>query len=1229
MVHAAWALVLRRYVGNDNVSFCVVALSDPQKPATEASNNPAMFDCFIERSQSFLNYLERIRSSYQSWETSMAETAALNTAVFSYEAHSNTGQHEKDQAKPFEPKPFVLKLNIHGQDKVPILTLEYTSSLDPRMAENVGSTLGKALFEICNLNSDARVSVGDLDLLSKRDQQQLLSWNRQYPPKINACIHDMVQSQANSTPDAQAICSWDGSLTYEELDDLSTRLAVYLQSQYPQQTGTENIIGVCFSKSFAAVVTELAVLKTGSAFVPLDGAHPTERLKTITEIANVSLVLCCNDWFARLRGLVEHVERVPTSKQSLADLLVNVKPCVRPTGVSPENAAFVLFTSGSTGKPKAVVQPHGAVCTLFKSHAKALHVDASCRVLQFATYTFDVSTMDTFTTLMEGGCLCIPSEHDRRTNLAGFIRDTGVNWADLTATVANLLNPLDVPSLKTLVLAGEAVRDEHLARWFGHVRLINCYGPVESGNCTAYEFQTRHGKQAETIGHAMGGAVCWIANSKDPNLLASVGEIGEILVEGPTLSRGYFKDPIRTKAAFVENLRWCRNFPFSDNGGFRRFYRTGDMGYIGPDGLIVFVGRADQQVKIHGQRVELMEIEHQLATSLPISSAVVAYPPLGPLAKRLVGVVQPREMSNGHRVKASMSDEALFPFYLVDIPDSKAILELRLPGYMVPTVLLAVDTFSLSGSGKCDRKKIQQLLCDLPAEVRSFFRPGSYPQDLLAPSEDLSRAVSNFLSDLLHSEFIRGKNVTLGNLGMDSIQTMSLLSWLRTRYKANISIEYLTKDGVNVRTLANLVQEFSAGQIKLPGPVVNITGEVSQLLSLINFELDQAMRCPAHCSSRLDNTNVFLTGGTGYLGVEICRQLLLQPTVRMVYVLTQTSDQRQGFQRLMHCVKVAGYQWDDSWTSRVTIWPGDLGQPRIGLDDERWEQLKSGPIDTIIHNGALVRYDMCYEKLKAVNVLSTAELLRILCRTTRSIKFVYISGGQLSSPKHDSVESHRIIRAGNSTGYAQSKLVSELLVKRIAPQLSKIMGHHLCTIRPGYIIGTPTNGVANTRDYIWRLISGAIEAGVMSSENEWAFVCDVESVAERVMECLFATDCDNKIGESPITKTIVDGANLTDIWKLLADDFSYTLRPLGSSEWWQYLRQSVETRGNSHPLWPLFFLLDKEQGAFTCHWEPQVSEASRRRVLAAVKRNVEFLIQTGFLPRPQSDDGTIKGLKPR
>ncbi|PHH63980.1 hypothetical protein CDD82_1812 [Ophiocordyceps australis] len=220
------------------------------------------------------------------------------------------------------------------------------------------------------------------------------------------------------------------------------------------------------------------------------------------------------------------------------------------TAVSPSNAAFVLFTSGSTGTPKGLVQQHSSVCSVNAAYHDSLFLNHSSRVLNFAAYTFDVSTVDVFATLSLGGCVCIPSEAERLNDLEGAIQRFNVTWIDLTPSfaVASIPDPRRVPSLQTLVLAGEPLQPHHAAHFVGRVpRVINCYGPAEAGGCLAQICEA--GDAAPAVGRAMPSARCWVVDVRDARRLASVGAVGELVVEGPTLARGYLGLEDKTKAA--------------------------------------------------------------------------------------------------------------------------------------------------------------------------------------------------------------------------------------------------------------------------------------------------------------------------------------------------------------------------------------------------------------------------------------------------------------------------------------------------------------------------------------------------------------------------------------------------------------------------------------------------------------------------------------------------------
>lgn len=354
------------------------------------------------------------------------------------------------------------------------ISLSYLeSTLSVISASNVASVLAKAMNEIL---AKPHQPADKADLLTQRDLDHCQRWNMSLPQKIDACVHDLVFQNVQSSPQSPALCSWDGNLTYRQLDALTTRLARYLIS-----TGIRHgsLVPVCFRKSMYAVIAMVAVLRAGGAFVPLDPSHPKDRLKAIVEKAKANTIIASPETAHLFQRTVATVIQVSSSMvESLDQTLEYHVPKVR-----PDHAAFVLFTSGSTGQPKGIVQEHSSVCTSYLAHGRALNVTASSRVFQYAAFTFDVSMIDIFTTLIYGGCVCVPSEEDRMSSFTSVMNRMSVNWVLFTPSVASLITADDVPALQTLVLGGEAVTQENIARWIGKVRLFNCFGSAETSCC--------------------------------------------------------------------------------------------------------------------------------------------------------------------------------------------------------------------------------------------------------------------------------------------------------------------------------------------------------------------------------------------------------------------------------------------------------------------------------------------------------------------------------------------------------------------------------------------------------------------------------------------------------------------------------------------------------------------------------------------------------------------------
>ncbi|KAE8822002.1 hypothetical protein PTNB85_10576 [Pyrenophora teres f. teres] len=441
-----------------------------------------------------------------------------------------------------------------------------------------------------------------------RGTEKMWAWNYEIPGVTNKCIHNLFAEQVLAQPNAPAICAWDGKMSYSVLDNLSTTLAGYLVKIGVKP---EDVVPLCFEKSMWTVVAMLAVLKAGGAFAPLDPDHPASRHKEILRQTSARVVLVSAQHSARWASSSCHV--VTLSEASISQLTADDD--LPNFSATPGNAAYILFTSGSTGIPKGVVLEHRAVSTSCLGHGRAFGITDQSRVLQFTSYTFDFCMAEIITTLLYGGCICVPSDRDRRSDLAKAINAMGANWALLTPSVAQLLNPSDVPTLKILVIGGEQVTSTDWNRWPTSVQLINGYGPTEccivcAGYTTTQAFTTG------TIGRAI-ASVSWVVDPENHHKLAPLGSVGELLVEGPILARGYLNDAEKTAAAFIEDPAWLMDGCQGYAGRHGRLYKTGDLVQYNDDGNLICLGRKDSQVKLRGQRIELGEIEHHLRECLP------------------------------------------------------------------------------------------------------------------------------------------------------------------------------------------------------------------------------------------------------------------------------------------------------------------------------------------------------------------------------------------------------------------------------------------------------------------------------------------------------------------------------------------------------------------------------------------------------------------------------------
>jgi amino acid adenylation domain-containing protein/thioester reductase-like protein/non-ribosomal peptide synthase protein (TIGR01720 family) len=644
--------------------------------------------------------------------------------------------------------------------------------------------------------------IRDVNVFSDLDRKQVLRWNDLAPTLETRTVTALIEAQVCEQPHAPAICSWDGDLTYQQLDRLSNRLAHHLIGL---GIGPEIFVPYCFPKSMMTVVAMLAIMKAGGAGVPLDPEYPGERIKGIVGDAGATVVITTPELSARLKSTVSTVI-------SLSDDFLNhitMEGPIVPHRAQPWNALYIPFTSGSTGKPKGIVIEHSMFASSAAAHGEHLGLGPHSRVFQFAAYVFDVNFADIFTSLIRGACICIPSDIERMNDITGAINRTRANSAVLTPTVAAMLTPDQVPTLKTLILGGESLTRDNVRVWANHVDLWNTFGPAECCvYCTAYPLLTPD-SDPTVLGYAL-GSINWVVNPSDHNKLSPVGCIGELVVQGPTVARCYLNDLQKTKAAFVENPAWL---PIEPSEQHRIIYKTGDLVKYNADGTLSFIGRKDTQVKVHGQRVELEEIEAHLSYSSDIKHALLTVPSSGRYSGRLVCVMSLNEpIAMGNLEKANeieLTEQKSIAVQVV--ANTRNYLEEKLPRYMIPAAWVVLKTIPMNASRKLDRKILKNWLETIDEATYRVIADVSSFKATKQPTTHLEKQICNAISKVLAlpMDSIGLEHSFLG-LGGDSISAMNLMSRLRTQ-----NIRLSVQDILRYRTVealashAHLTQEMT------------------------------------------------------------------------------------------------------------------------------------------------------------------------------------------------------------------------------------------------------------------------------------------------------------------------------------------------------------------------------------------------------------------------------------
>ena len=617
----------------------------------------------------------------------------------------------------------------------------------------------------------------DFDILSDDERRQVLYEFNDTQVDFGRAnlIHELVQIQAERTPDAVAIVTASKQLTYGELNEKANRLAHFLRN-----AGNVTLVGVCAERSPEMIVGLLGILKAGGAYLPLDPSLPRQRLEMILAEARPQLILTQQHVRDVLPGSEENVFCLDSDWSHVAG-----EPADNPNSqISATNAAYVIYTSGSTGRPKGVVISHRAICNRLLWLQAEYPLTPQDTLLQKTVFSFDASVWEIFVPLLAGARIVL-AEDGREHDVSYLVQAIAEHEVTILQLVPSMLALLleeegleELHSLRRLFCGGEALPTALANRFYNRFRadLVNLYGPTESSidathyACSRAALSALQTRVTVPIGKPLANVSVYVTDEKLRPVPINV--TGELCIGGVGLAHGYLNRPDLTAEKFIPD-------PFSRECG-ARLYRTGDLARHASEGDIEFMGRLDHQVKIRGNRIELSEIEAVLTQHELVNAAVVIVRNDEPGEQRLVAYVVPQQAGEEDRLSVS----ALHRY-----------LKGTLPDYMIPAMFVMLKALPLLPNGKVDRQALPE-----PEAVRPELE-----QEFVAPRTPVEELLAGIWSQVLNIESI-GVNDNFFELGGHSLLVTQIVTRARAAFKIDLPLRSIF-DHQTIAELAEAVEQ--------------------------------------------------------------------------------------------------------------------------------------------------------------------------------------------------------------------------------------------------------------------------------------------------------------------------------------------------------------------------------------------------------------------------------------
>ena len=827
---------------------------------------------------------------------------------------------------------FDLSLEIVPQNKVFNLTFEYATSL---FTQEFIRKLSKHYLNIINsvLDND-NIKIENIDILSKEERNKILyEFNdTKVPYPKDKTIIDLFEEQVEKTPNNIAVIFEDKKLTYKELNEKANSLASYLR--FEKNLNRNDFVGIMVNRSLEMIISILAVLKSGAAYIPIDPTYPKDRVNYMLKNSNSKILIT-------LDNLNNKVNFENTILVDLENNFIYNNNLDNLKHINDKNdIAYVIFTSGSTGNPKGVMINHKNVLNFLFGMQKEFNISNNDIIASITTISFDIFVLESLYPLSFGAQVVIASEYEQ-INVENFNKLCLKNKVNIFQTTPSRIqtfltniNLNFITNCSKILIGGEPFPSSLYTKIHNitNASIYNMYGPTETTVWSSLKKITNI--ESITIGKPIINTQIYILDNNLNPLPANVP--GGIYISGDGVGNGYLNSTELTSKVFIDN-------PFIPN---TIMYNTGDIGFWNDNGEIICLGRKDNQVKLRGLRIELGEIENVIQEYPNINKCVV--------------------------VKNTINNKEFLTCYFttdskIDVNNLKQYISNYLPRYMIPQYFIVLEKFPYTPNGKVDRKNLPDPQKFINIKNNNYIAPTTYLQNQLVTIFEKTLNISPI-----------GINDNFFELGGDSLLVMNLNIEI---LKISNKISY--QDIFNCPTVLELENKIISLDNKLMFKKVE---------NLSEKHLEVLKNNKKNCKiTNYKPQGILLTGATGYLGIHILNEFIKKSSAK-IYCIVRNSKDLSAKERLKRkLLYYFGTDYSELLDKRIFVFSGDITKNNFGLSEKNILELANS-IDLVINSAAIVSHFGIYEKMYETNVKSVKNIINFCKKNNKKLYHISTIG---------------------------------------------------------------------------------------------------------------------------------------------------------------------------------------------------------------------------------------------